>query len=78
MLRYEAHPMPINFHFLTLNNGAQTLACIFVSIKQTKVYPPFFYFNFAAIASAAFTTFDAIFSEAASIKRPSKAAAPFP
>lgn len=36
------------------------------------------YLIFAAIASAALTTLLAIFSDAASIKRPSKAAAPLP
>ena len=36
------------------------------------------YLVFAAIASAALTTLLAIFSDAASIKRPSKAAAPLP
>ena len=43
---------------------------------MSQAYQP--YLVFAAIASAAFTTLLAIFSEAASINRPSNAAAPFP
>ncbi|NOR71383.1 MAG: hypothetical protein GQ532_17090, partial [Methylomarinum sp.] len=34
------------------------------TFTASKALRPIFYFNFAAMASAAFTTFDAIFSEA--------------